>query len=192
VKRTAGFGGSVAISAVATVLLLIAITGARKPAALEARGAPPWPAPTAVGAGVRAAGLSLGAAGIVTRYAVHLDVLVNGRAVPVPAGIGVDSGSHEVAPLTTSDGSGIIHVSSDDGAPAFTLGQFFDEWQVTLSGERLGGLTGGTVAAYVNGSRMSGDPAAIVLAPHQEIAVSYRAGGGPIRVPAKYAFPAGT
>ncbi len=180
------------ISAVATVLLLIAITGARKPAGLETGGAPPWPAPTTVGTGVRAAGLSLASAGVVTRYAVHLDVLVNGRAVPVPAGIGVDRRSRTVAPLVTSDGSGIIHVSSDAYAPAFTLGQFFDEWQVALADGRLGGLRGGTTVAYVNGSRLRGDPAALVLAPHQEIAVSYRVGGGPIRVPARYAFPAGT
>ena len=180
------------ISAVATVLLLIAITGARKPAGREDRGAPPWPAPTAVDAGVRAAGLSLASAGVVTRYAVHLDVLVNGRAVPVPAGIGVDRRGRAVAPLVTSDGSGIIHVSSDASAPAFTLGQFFDEWQVTLTDGRLGGLRGGTTVAYVNGSRLSGDPAALVLAPHQEIAVSYRVGGGPMRMPARYAFPAGT
>ncbi|HEX6522724.1 MAG TPA: hypothetical protein VF070_22375 [Streptosporangiaceae bacterium] len=190
-KRSAEFGGSVGISAVATVLLLIAITGARKSGGLEARGAPPWPAPTAVGTGVRAAGLSLASAGVVTRYAVHLDVLVNGRAVPVPAGIGVDRRSRAVAPLVTSDGSGIIHVSSDAYAPVFTLGQFFDEWQVTLTDGRLGGLDGGTTVAYVNGSRLRGDPAALVLAPHQEIAVSYVADGDQGRLPGGYTFPAG-
>jgi hypothetical protein len=182
VKHTAGFGGSVVISG----------TAARKPAGLEARGAPPWPAPAAVGAGVREAGLSLAAAArVVTRYVVHLDVLVNGHAVSVPAGIGVDFRGHGVAPLTTSDGSGIIHVASDAIAPRFTLGQFFDEWQVTLTAGRLGGLRGGTVAAYVNGSLSRGDPAAVVLAPHQEIAVSYVAGRGAVRMPASYSFPAG-
>jgi hypothetical protein len=194
VSRPAGFGGSVAISLVATGLLLIAITGARHPARLESRGAPPWPAPASrsVAVGVHAAGLSLGAAaGVVTRYAVHLDVLIDGKAVRVPAAIGVDGRDREVAPLSSGDGSGIIHVSSDDPAPVFTLGQFFDEWQVALAPSRLGGLAGGTVAAYVNGSRFGGDPSAVVLAPHQEIAVSYGT-GGPARVPLKYAFPAGT
>jgi hypothetical protein len=194
VSRPAGFGGSVAISLVATGLLLIAITGARHPARLESRGAPPWPAPASrsVAVGVHAAGLSLGAAaGVVTRYAVHLDVLIDGKAVRVPAAIGVDGRDREVAPLSSGDGSGIIHVSSDDPAPVFTLGQFFDEWQVALAPSRLGGLAGGTVAAYVNGSRFGGDPDAVVLAPHQEIAVSYGT-GGPVRVPLKYAFPAGT
>ena len=193
VRRPAGFGGSVAISAVATGLLLIAITGARHPAAPQHRGAPPWPAPSAVPAGVHAAGLSLDAAAdVVTRYAVHLDILVDGKAVRVPAGIGIGTGPTDrgVAPLTTSDQSGIIHVSSDAQAPVFTLGQFFDEWQVPLAEARLGGLGGGTVAAYVNGSRFGGDPGTVVLAPHQEIAVSYGTEIGP--VPAKYAFPAGT
>lgn len=180
-----------AISGVATALLLVAVAGAHKPAGLDARGAPPWPAPAAVGTGVREAGLSLAAAGVVTRYSVHLDVLVDGRAVRVPAGIGVDRRSGAVAPLTTSDNSGIVHVSSDAGAPTFTLGQFFDEWQVALADGRLGGLRGGTTATYVNGSRLRGDPAALVLAPHQEIAVSYAADGHQVRVPRGYAFPPG-
>jgi hypothetical protein len=184
----------VVVSAVATVLLLVAITGARRPASLEARGAPPWPvpAPRAVAAGVHAAGLSLRPAGtaavVVTRYAVHVDVLVNGRVVPVPAGIGIDRRDRAAAPLTTSDGSGIVHVASGDEGPPFTLGQFFDEWQVALAARRLGGLRG-PVGVLVNGSRVDGDPGPVVLAPHQQIAVSY--GTGP-RGPAGYHFPAGT
>ena len=190
--RRAGFGGSVVVSLVAAVLLVAAITGARQPAQPRERGAPPWPAPSpaAVAVGVHAAGLSL-AAGLVvaTRFAVHLDVLVNGRVVPVPRGIGVVSASGEQAPLTTSDGSGVVHVSSDAAAPRFTLGEFFDEWQVALSADRLGGLHGEIVAAYVNGTPAGGDPGAVVLAPHQEIAVRV---GTPSRVPSGYAFPAGT
>jgi aspartate-semialdehyde dehydrogenase len=195
VRRTggrAGFGGSVAVSAVATVLLVAAITGARKAPQLEARGTPPWPAPPpgAVAVGVRAAGLSLVAGlAVTTRFALHLDVTVNGRAVPVPAGLGVDSASGEQAPLTTADDSGIVHVASDAQAPRFTLGQLFDEWQVALAADRLGGLHGEPIAAHVNGAPVDGDPAAVVLAPHQEIAVS---AGSPVPVPSTYSFPAGT
>ena len=187
----AGFRGSVAVSVVATVLLVIAITGARQQPQLAARGAPPWPAPPpgAVAAGVHAAGLSLAAGlAVATRFALHLDVTVNGRAVPVPAGLGVDSASGERAPLTTADDSGIVHVTSDAQAPRFTLGELFDEWQVALSADRLGGLHGGTVSVYVNGTLDHGDPGAVVLAPHQEIAVLV----GFSRVPSGYAFPAGT
>jgi aspartate-semialdehyde dehydrogenase len=195
VRRTGGrpgFGGSVALSLVAALLLAAAITGARQPPQLEARAGPPWPAPPpgAVAAGVHAAGLSL-AAGLVvaTRFAVHLDVLVNGRAVTVPAGIGVAGPAREQAPLTTTDDSGVVHVASDAQAPRFTLGEFFGEWQVALSADRLGGLHGEAVSVSVDGTHADGDPGAVMLAPHQEVVVSV---GSSSRVPASYTFPAGT
>ncbi len=192
----AGFGARVAYSAVATVLLLLAIRGLAGPAPLEARGVPPWPAPTAarVPAGVRAAGLSLLAApGDVVRFAVHLDVIVDGRPVTVPAGIGVDARRRLGAGLYTSDTSGIIHVDSDDDDSVFTLGQFFDEWQVALNPGYLGGLRASPedpVAVYLNGSRVAGQPGSVMLTPHLAIAVTYRPGSAAI--PASYAFPAGT
>jgi hypothetical protein len=201
VRGHGGFGGSVLISAVATAVLLVAITGAQRSPQSEARGAPPWPAPAAlaVDVGARVAGLSLSTqAGVVTRYAVHLDVLIDGRAMAVPAGIGLDAGNHEMAPLYTADGSGIVHVASDASAPVFTLGQFFDEWQVALTASRLGGLANGRVAVYVNGITFYGDPGAVVLKPHLEIAVCYGPdwpGRGPMpTVPAvskSYTFPGG-
>lgn len=178
------------ISAVATALLLVAIAGARRPVHLQARGAPPWPAPSSAATGVRVAGLSLDAGPkVVTRYAAHLNVFVNGRVVPVPAGIGVGPRHLGIAPLYTDDASGIVHVSSDAAAPVFTLGQFFDEWQVALSAGRLGGLRGEPVIVYVDGARYDGDPRTLVLAPHLQIAVRYGSG---VAGPASYAFPAGT
>jgi hypothetical protein len=180
-RRTGeSFGGSVVISLVATGLLLVAITGAQRPVRLQNSGAPPWPAPRSAGTGVRLAGLSLGAApGIVTRYAVHLDVLSDGKPVPVPAGVGIDRAAHQIAPLYTDDGSGVIHVASDSGASRFTLGDFFDEWQVPLT----------NATAFVNGSLQGGDPRSVVLTPHQEIAVSFGSPG--TGIPGKYAFPPG-
>jgi hypothetical protein len=186
-RAGAGFRGSVVISGVATVLLLVAITGARRPVHPEVRGAPPWPAPGAVATGVQEAGLAFSSSPVVvTRYAVHLDVLVDGKPVRVPAGIGVDQQKSLLAPLSTSDDSGVIHVACDASAPVFTLGQFFDEWQVPLTG----------ATAYVNGAAYAGDPGTVVLAPHQEILVSYGsppAGGArsASTVPSRYAFPAG-
>jgi hypothetical protein len=194
--RLTGFGGRVVISTVATVVLVMAIPGSHDRARLEVRGAPPWPAPVSaqVAAGVDAAGLSLLATpGEVVRYAVHLDVIVNGRPVTVPAGIGIDSPRHLGAALYTSDTSGIIHVGSNSDRSVFTLGQFFDEWQVTLTPERLGGLRAPRyhpVEVYLNGSRVTGDPGSVMLTPHQEIAVTYHPGSVPI--PASYTFPAGT
>jgi hypothetical protein len=191
-----GFGGRVVISAVATVLLVMVILASPAAARLEARGAPPWPAPGSahVAAGVRAAGLSLQTApGEVVRYAVHLDVIVDGRRVTVPAGIGVDSRGPLIAALYTWDSSGIVHVASDSERSGFTLGQFFDEWQVALTPGHLGGLRVSgydPVAIYVDGSRVAGQPGSVKLTPHLQIAVTYRP--GPVPIPASYAFPAGT
>jgi hypothetical protein len=44
-RAGAEFGGSAVISGVATVLPLVAITGARRPVDPGVRGAPLWPAP---------------------------------------------------------------------------------------------------------------------------------------------------
>lgn len=172
-----------AVCTVATALLLIAIGGSRRPVSLANGGPPPWPAPSGSAAdiGVRTAGLPLlSTPDVVTRYAVHLDVRMNGTVVPVPRGIGVDWRARAIAPLYTSDDTGIVRIRSDAADPRFRIGQFFDEWQVPLRE--------GTV--YVNGERQPGAPGAVALAPHQEILVSF--GKPAVRIPAQYAFPAGT
>jgi hypothetical protein len=66
----------------------------------------------------------------------------------------------------------------------FTLGQFFDAWQVALGPRRLGGL---------QATRVKGPPGSVELTPHQEIAVTCRPGSG-LRgaVPDGYAVPPGT
>ena len=81
----------------------------------------------------------------------------------MPPGIGVGRRDQQVAALRTSDGSGIIHVNSGDDQSVFTLGQFFDAWQV---------------------ARVTGPP-------HQEITVTTRPGSR-TAIPAGYAFPPGT
>ncbi len=185
-----GFRGRVLISAAATVVLATMNAGARTAPRLQIRGAPPWPAPAQVATGTREAGLPLlAASGVVVRYAVHLDVIADGRPVTVPAGIGVDYRDHLIAALYTWDASGIVHVTSDSDRSVFTLGQFFDEWQVALAANRLGGLRGDRVEVYLNGSRVAGNPGSVLLTPHLQIAVTYRP--GPVRIPARHAFPAG-
>jgi hypothetical protein len=183
----------VLLSAAATTLLVLGLRGSHAPGP-EVRGAPPWPAPPSVAAGVRAAGLPLLAApGEVVRFAVHLDVIVNGKPVTVPSGIGVDVPARSTSPLYTSDTSGIVHVTADSDQNVFTLGQFFAEWQVPLTAEHLGGLRASRsapVAVYLDGSPVTGAPGSVLLTPHLQIAVTYRP--GPASVPAAYAFPAGT
>jgi hypothetical protein len=190
------FGGQLALCVTATLVLVLIAAFWRAPARAGTHSGPPWPAPgpAQVATGVRAAGLPLLAIpGQVVRFAVHLDVLVDGRRVAVPAGIGVDTTGHLVAPLYTADTSGIIHVASDSDQDVFTLGQFFAEWQVPLAAHRLGGLRispRDPLVTYVDGSRVAGDPDAVLLTPHLEIAVTYCPGALP--VPRSYAFPAGT
>jgi hypothetical protein len=184
------FGVRAALGAVATALLLLGLRGSHGPG-LEARGAPPWAAPASVAAGVRAAGLPLlFAPGEVVRFAVHLDVIVDGQPVIVPSGIGVDAPARRFAPLYTADTSGIVHVTSNSDQDVFTLGQFFDEWQVPLTRGRLGGLRAAPVTVYLDGSRVAGPPGSVLLTPDLQITVTYRPGSA--RVPAAYPFPAGT
>ena len=143
---------------------------------------------------------------------VHLDVIVNGRAVTIPAGVGqaeprdngpcppgtikigdCTSGHFYAAlvansPIHTHSTSGIIHVESDR-ATRFTLGEFFDEWGVRLDATCVGGYCAGDgrqLRAYVDGKRVAGNPRDIVLTNRQEIALVY---GGPAAfgsVPATY------
>jgi hypothetical protein len=114
--------------------------------------------------------------GAAQHFHVHLDVIDDGQAISVPAGIGIaidDTGMPiGYAPIHTHDDSGIIHVESPDSTATYTLGQLFDEWQVPLSDQQIGGLatdSSNVLCAYVNGQLFSGDPATIQLLPVQEI-----------------------
>ena len=85
------------------------------------------------------------------------------------------------------------YVDSGDDQGVYTLGQFFDVWQVALGPRRLGGVQAtrhDPVTVYLNGSRVTGPPGSVMLTPHQEIAVTCRPGR--TAVPVGYAFPAGT
>ncbi|WP_208615515.1 hypothetical protein [Streptomyces rubellomurinus] len=156
---------------------------------------PPWPAPGDPAAAVAAAGLPmLGAEGTELHIHAHLDVLVDGKPVEVPALVGIDEAARRISPLHTHDGSGVIHVESPAKAD-FSLGQFLTEWQVSASADHLGGLKTDathTLRAYVNGRPVDGDPAAIPLNAHDEIALVYgtAAENAAVQVPSSYAWPA--
>lgn len=139
---------------------------------------PPWPAPRDVAGAVAAAGLPmLGAEGTVEHLHAHLDVIVNGQPVTVPAEIGIDETAGMISPLHIHDTTGVIHIESPTRAP-FSLAQFFTEWQVALSGTQLGGLRGGNddaagPRAFVNGHPVAGNPGAIILGRHDVIVLVY-------------------
>ena len=137
--------------------------------------------------------------GLVRHDHVHLDVIVDGRKVTVPAGIGlaepVDDGPCKPptpavsecsagdyftafvanSPLHTHSASGIIHIEADRPG-RYTLGQFFDEWGVRLTQTCLGGYCAGRgkeLAVFVDGRRANGALRAVVLGNRQEIAVVF-------------------
>ncbi len=156
--------------------------------------APPWGAPTDTAAAVAAAGLTmLGEEGTALHFHTHLDVIVDGAPVPVPADIGVDDARHRISPLHSHDATGVIHVESPTKSATFSLGQFFTQWQVSISADHIGGLAVDAthhLLVYVNGTLRPGDPAGIILAAHDEIAIVYGADAQP-DVPRSYRWTNG-
>jgi hypothetical protein len=139
----------------------------------------------------------------------HLDVFVDGQAVPVPAGIGINvsdpgvaSGETElgkaygaialcdqpcISPLHTHDPTGILHTESLRRSPNL-LGQFFTEWGVRLDEECVGAYceVETPIEVYVDGQAYDGDPAEIQLVDRRQIAIVI--GTPPTEIPATYDF----
>ena len=119
----------------------------------------------------------------------HLDIFVNGKKEPVPANIGIYDGQF-LTELHTHDSSGIMHVESPTKR-TFDLAQFIGVWGVRFNESCIGGyckeLTPWRV--YVNGSPYPGDPRALELKEHQEIA--FVIGTPPAKIPSSYKFPSG-
>jgi hypothetical protein len=165
------------------------------PAAASGTSMPPWPLPGDPVAGAKAAGLDVQPMeGTAKHFHAHLDVLVNGQNVPVPANLGVAAAGNAMAELHTHDATGMLHIEAPTPNKSYTLGQVFDEWNVMLSATALGGLKTDathTLTAYINGKPQAGEPAAIELTPHRQIALVYGPKDAKVKVPAAYAFPAG-
>jgi hypothetical protein len=171
------------VSALAAVALLVAAAGALEPPRVPASYAgggtalPPWPAPVTPAEGVRAAGLDAAPSeGMVQHFHVHLDVLVDGRPVPVPANIGIDVQQQLYSEIHTHADTGVVHAEAADAGTTFTLGQLFVEWGVRLDARHLGGLEEGDgrrLWAFVDGRPLEGDPADLRLVDHQEIVLAF-------------------
>lgn len=200
-------GAVVAAAVAAVVVIVMTPPGQRStptesaslnnPPATVAVGAdalPPWPAPADAAAAAAAAGLPmLGSEGNVEHLHAHLDVLVDDRPVAVPANVGIDTQRTGISPLHTHDGTGVIHIESPV-TRQFSLAEFFSEWQVGLSSEHIGGLRaegGKVVRVFVNGTPQTGNPAAITLGAHEEIAVVYGVPRPGQTIPSTYNFSEG-
>jgi hypothetical protein len=132
--------------------------------------------------------------GTANHFHTHLDLLVEGKTVPVPANLGIASSGDAMAELHTHDTSGVLHIEAPTIGKRYTLGQLFTEWNVRLDAAHLGGLSADgtrTLSAYVDGKKQTGDPAAIELTPHREIALVYGPASAGVRVPSAYDFPSG-
>jgi hypothetical protein len=138
----------------------------------------------------------------------HLDIFVSGHPVRVPAGIGIDianpavqrqrlpdgsmafggisnCGRPCISPLHTHDDTGILHTESQKAHPNH-LGQFFTEWRVRLTRTCVGGYCR-HVNFYVDGKLFTGDPRAITLTDHKEIAIVI--GKPPRSIPSRFPPP---
>jgi hypothetical protein len=117
---------------------------------------------------------------VVYHIHAHLAILANGEPRTVPMGIGIPSpqvqdttsGPFVVSGscfywLHTHATDGIVHVESPDQR-TYTLGNVFDIWGEALSTTGVG-ADAGTVNAYVNGQRYTGDPRSIPLTAHAVI-----------------------
>jgi hypothetical protein len=153
-----------------------------------------WGLPADATAAAQAAGLPmLGQEMLAVHYHAHLDVLVAGQAITVPAGIGIDQARHTISPLHTHDATGIIHIESGSDIP-FTLGQVFTQWGQPLTTTQVGPhmLTADEqLRVWRNGTPVTGDPANLRLADHDEIVVWVGPANTSPTVPSSYAFPPG-
>ncbi len=137
---------------------------------------------------------ALDAEGTVLHIHQHIDLMVNGSPVTIPAGIGINEAAGFISPVHTHDTSGIIHVESNI-VRNFTLGEFFDVWGVRFTKDCIGeycATATSTLRVYANGLPVPGDPRSLVLTPHQEIVVVYGTKQeAPKTISSSYAFPPG-
>jgi hypothetical protein len=212
IRRALGMG----TAAIALVFPFVGGQAAAAPAVAPApapkTGAAPWPAPPDALRRTRLAGLAPERHEYFQYHVhAHLDIFLNGQAVLIPAGIGINihdpgvqtgrlrdgtlgyGGINEcaqpcISPLHTHDDTGVLHTESKHNVPN-RLGQFFTEWAVALSARCVGGYCSPTaaIAFYVGGKRYTGDPRAIPLTDRKEIAIVI--GMPPTHIPSH--FPTG-
>ncbi len=195
--------GLAALSSVFAFLIIVIakeISAAEK--AVEAKalpglqtGDPPWIAETAnLLARLKAINLpALHEEGNALHIHQHLDIIVNGKPVTVPADIGINYEMRFISPLHTHDRTGVIHVESDQ-IRDFTLGQFFDVWGVRFTKDCVGSYCtkdADRLKVFSNGKPITGDPRDLALTSHQEIAVIYGPEKSSTNIPSTYKFDEG-
>jgi hypothetical protein len=112
--------------------------------------------------------------GAVEHIHVDLQLYDRGRAVAVPAGIGIPQASDCLYWLHTHTGDGFIHIESPVKR-TFDLGEFFDIWGPDLSWTKAASLSaahGQKLSIWVDGKAWHGsDPRTIAFHDHQTIVI---------------------
>jgi hypothetical protein len=189
----------VAVSAIVAAVVA-AVTHARSQ---DAGQATPLPVPIGVGPQFTLAPGSPGTVpgldcvtGRQPERSVHVELFARGRALLLPAGIGVapprQMASGTVVdgrcqyPLATLDPTGTVRIAV---TRTLHLGDLFRVWGQPLDAHHLCGFrSAAPVRAYVNGRRWHGSVGAIPLRRHDEIVVEI---GPYVRPHAHYVFPEG-
>ncbi len=125
------------------------------------------------------------AEGSVEHIHASLQLFDRGRAVPVPADIGISQTANCLYWTHTHSADGFIHIESPVRR-VFTLGDFFDIWGPDLSWTQAGELKaphGRRLSISVGGTPWHGrDPRGIVLRDHETIVIQ---NGPPFAKPAR-------
>jgi len=174
-------------------------TSTTAPSTTAVAGTVLWPLPADPQAAITAAGLAAAKEeGQAVHYHSHLDVVVNGKPVMVPANIGITRTG--ISPLHThqdvdSDpqaSTGVVHIEADK-ADTFTLGQLFTEWGVPLTRDCVGTYctdAANELRVYVNGKQVA-DPASVPFGAHDQITLWFGPRGAKADVASSYDFPQG-
>ena len=125
----------------------------------------------------------------VNHYPTHIELMVDGHEVPVPAQIGLDSSTGVFSEVHTHDDTGVIHIESGDTAFRADLADVFAMWGVYLSPKCIGGYCGG-VKMWVNG-KPSTAYGKLVLQSHMAITLLEGAAPSGFKPAKSYKFPAG-
>ncbi len=142
----------------ATVLALALLAGCvakAPPAPAVLRDTPPpWPAPRDGISHFDAAGVPASRLDDTTDQRVFtLTLAIDGEAVPLVPGIGLDLPRALQAPVHTHDESGVVWLEGR-GVQQVTLGQFFTIWGVRFTDDCLGSACG-TLTVTADGAAVS-------------------------------------
>lgn len=174
--------------ALAALTVLALVAGGTSAAAGTTRGTPPWPAPRALESRAEAAGLSnVWGERLAEHVHTHLTILDGDEPVTVPGNVGHSDAQRFAAQLHTHDTSGIVHVESPT-RETFTLGQFFDEWDVRLDAWHVGGLRG-QLTVWVDGHRYLGNPRSIALEDRRQVVLAVTTIGEVPHLPKPFDWP---